>query len=269
MAQFTSLGRLSQNWLAKFAEIMLPHTVVAQIDRISKTAVQRSQLLLERLHLVWPSVGFVRNSKAGYPGGGSICASRSSVVKAHERMYQYLPQVASLEATKPHIKTFAAFDSRPGFAPSLELGERDRRRVPLDWFLMSSCNLSKPAWGEVQCDGAQLKMRIFEVGVLILADDCPNGLFAAECACVRHDGSIDVPLVVNLRNLVPFPALDELDDNGTDDCQPWSWDVPHTLPDHRGVVFDPQRWGPSKGPRRKKRRRLKQMSPSSGTSSED
>ena len=66
---------------------------------------------------------------------------------------QWRSDSRSRTGAMPHIKTYT------------QLSE-DRRR--LGWFLLTSANLSKAAWGALEKKGEQVFIRSYEAGVLIL-----------------------------------------------------------------------------------------------------
>ena len=53
----------------------------------------------------------------------------------------------------PHIKSYARFSS-------------DFKQMA--YFVLTSANLSKAAWGQLQKNGSQLAIRSFEIGVLFI-----------------------------------------------------------------------------------------------------
>lgn len=76
----------------------------------------------------------------------------------------------------PHIKTFTRFlpIATAAAAPTSQPEQQQGQQPPaaagyeLPWFLVTSHNLSKAAWGELQKGGQQLFIRSYELGVLCL-----------------------------------------------------------------------------------------------------
>lgn len=120
----------------------------------------KGQPLVERAHISvhFPTETQVRESLEGWRGGSSIPVH---VKNCHEFVNHRLhrwghPRNSNLgdhprNHAMPHIKSYARFD-RPSGA--------------LDWFLLTSANLSRAAWGERQKSNTQLQIRSFELGVL-------------------------------------------------------------------------------------------------------
>ncbi|KAF9099208.1 hypothetical protein BGX23_003443 [Mortierella sp. AD031] len=152
MSSIGSLGKSSEDWLRGEFEASL------NSYRNSKNFGQAN------FCVVYPTAENVRTSFDGWAMGGSI-PFRST---AYNKQAHYLnPILHSWQGLKsgrdramPHIKTYTRVTSR---------ADGDH----LSWFLLTSANLSKPAWGEVR-DGA-LDIKSYELGVLIfpgLFEDC-------------------------------------------------------------------------------------------------
>lgn len=67
------------------------------------------------------------------------------------RMSQWRAVSARRERAMPHIKTFTRISDNGNIA----------------WFLLTSANLSKAAWGALEKKGTQLTIRSYELGVLV------------------------------------------------------------------------------------------------------
>ncbi|KAJ3159549.1 tyrosyl-DNA phosphodiesterase 1 [Geranomyces michiganensis] len=111
------------------------------------------------LKLVFPTVDDVRTSLEGWSGGGSLPFDNKNWLIAEPYMR---PRMHAWEATNqgrhravPHIKTYTRINPQTG---------------EMAWFLLTSANLSKAAWGELQKKDAQLSVRSFELGVLIVPE---------------------------------------------------------------------------------------------------
>ncbi|KAF9543790.1 tyrosyl-DNA phosphodiesterase 1 [Mortierella hygrophila] len=153
MSSIGSLGKDSQDWLKGEFEASL------NSYRNSKT------FGVAELCVVYPTAENVRTSFEGWSMGGSI-PFRSIT---YEKQAHYLNPIlhswrglkSGRERAMPHIKTFTRVTSRTD-------GDH------LAWFLLTSANLSKPAWGEVK-DGGVYDVKSYELGVLIfpgLFEDC-------------------------------------------------------------------------------------------------
>ncbi|KAJ9520591.1 hypothetical protein QJQ45_007473 [Haematococcus lacustris] len=94
----------------------------------------------------------VRDSLEGWAAGGSIPGKAANIQSSLVRpLYSRLDlQALGRQRAMPHIKTYCRF----------EQGGR------LAWVLLTSHNMSKPAWGELVQGGSQLLVRSYELGVL-------------------------------------------------------------------------------------------------------
>ncbi|KAF2986216.1 hypothetical protein EK904_009744 [Melospiza melodia maxima] len=115
----------------------------------------------------------------------------------------------------PHIKTYMRLS--PDFQK-------------IAWFLVTSANLSKAAWGALEKNGSQLMIRSYELGVLFLpsAFGLDKGYFhvGREKLTERKDSATYFP--------VPYDLPPEK--YGSKD-QPWIWNIPYTdAPDTHGNI---------------------------------
>ncbi|KAF9298861.1 tyrosyl-DNA phosphodiesterase 1 [Mortierella antarctica] len=141
-----SLGKNSQDWLRGEFEMSL-------------NAHRHSNYMASNkadFCVVFPTAEDVRTSYEGWSMGGSLPFKETSYIKqAH-----YLnPLLHSWQATKsgrdramPHIKTFTRVSCMEG-------------ADVISWFMLTSANLSKPAWGVLK-DGA-ISIQSYELGVLV------------------------------------------------------------------------------------------------------
>ena len=118
---------------------------------------------LGSLQILWPTVECVRTSCIGYRSGGSIPCSQETLFEngrlkeTYARcMYKWAGNSPSRTLYTPHIKTYFKYKTS---GSSL---------VQLDWFLLTSSNLSQAAWGVLEKDGTQLFLKSFELGVLFV-----------------------------------------------------------------------------------------------------
>lgn len=106
-----------------------------------------------RLFLIYPCVEDVKMSLEGYSAGDSLpyqeaTAKRQPWLRDH--MCKWRSEVNGRSKAMPHVKTYT--DIVDG--------------VP-QWLLVTSANLSKAAWGDLQKNKTQLMVRSYELGVLI------------------------------------------------------------------------------------------------------
>lgn len=172
------------------------------------------------LHLVFPTVDDVRNSLEGYPAGGSIPYSSKTAAKQPYLTNFFCSWKSSCcgrSRASPHIKTYTRIS--PDW-------------TKLAWFLMTSANLSKAAWGTLEKSGQQLMIRSYEIGVLFLPkDQNPSNKYyhvkgkqRSEALTSKH--SIRLPFDVPLS---PY----------TKNERPWMWDVVYNTPDCHGQIWSP------------------------------
>ncbi|CAJ0565052.1 unnamed protein product, partial [Mesorhabditis spiculigera] len=107
-----------------------------------------------RLFLVYPTVKNVQESYEGWSAGGSLPYQSGTHQKQpwlRTALCKWFSENRGRSQAMPHVKTYC------------EIGE-DRE---LKWMVLTSANLSKAAWGEIQKGGQQLCVRSYEAGVLI------------------------------------------------------------------------------------------------------
>ncbi|KAL9236902.1 hypothetical protein vseg_011516 [Gypsophila vaccaria] len=146
--QFSSLGSLDEKWMMELKSSM------SSGSSVDKTPLGSGDPLI-----VWPTIEDVRWSLEGYAAGNAIPSPIKNVEKEFLKKYW-----AKWKATHtgrcramPHIKTFARYSGQN-----------------LAWFLLTSANLSKAAWGALQKNSSQLMIRSYELGVLFLPNVVKN-----------------------------------------------------------------------------------------------
>ncbi|KAM5339816.1 tyrosyl-DNA phosphodiesterase 1 [Glossophaga mutica] len=171
------------------------------------------------LHLIYPSVENVRTSLEGYPAGGSLPYSIQTAEKQdwlHSYFHKWSAETSGRSNAMPHIKTYM----RPS---------PDFRRIA--WFLVTSANLSKAAWGALEKNGAQLMIRSYELGVLFL----PSA-FGLDSFRVKQRFFLG-----SQEPAASFPVPCDLPPElygGKD--RPWIWNIPYTkAPDTHGNMWVP------------------------------
>ncbi|KAH0620435.1 hypothetical protein JD844_020883 [Phrynosoma platyrhinos] len=111
------------------------------------------------IYLIYPTVENVRQSLEGYPAGGSLPYSIQTAQKQlwlHSYFHQWSAETSGRSHAMPHIKTYMR--ASPDFQK-------------IAWFLVTSANLSKAAWGAFEKNGSQLMIRSYELGVLFLPSE--------------------------------------------------------------------------------------------------
>ncbi|KAM1213782.1 hypothetical protein PS2_005155 [Malus domestica] len=140
--QFSSLGSLDEKWMAEFASSMS-----------SGLSEDRTPLGPGEPLIIWPTVEDVRCSLEGYAAGNAIPSPLKNVEKDFLKKYwaKWRASHTGRCRAMPHIKTFTRYNGQK-----------------LAWFLLTSANLSKAAWGALQKNNSQLMIRSYELGILFL-----------------------------------------------------------------------------------------------------
>lgn len=214
VGQFSSVGSLgpaSHSWLC--SEWLLSLSSTRKMEGVAS-----SMHKYPNLQLVFPSVENVRSSLEGYMAGGSIpYAFQTAQKQQYLNGYfcQWRSEQCGRSQAAPHIKTYLR--TSPDCSK-------------MAWFLVTSANLSKAAWGAMEKKGAQLKIRSYEIGVLFLPTDQEN---SCELLNVASDGAeaTDQP-AISVPFDLPLTAYNK-------DDQPWIWNARYMKPDSRGNSWTP------------------------------
>ena len=203
--QCSSLGSMGKHeqFIEELAASMLTSRTVSATSSSSTadgdTNARRNKISTP-IEIVWPSVQCISQSYLGYSSGGSIpCSSdtiedRSSpgssgrcTVKRgfRDRFRQWDGTLSGRHMFPPHMKcyfryrigTSVAVSRHQAKGPSHRGEQRtdtdsdsdtDIGAVSMDWFLLTSANLSQAAWGKKQHSGRVLYIKSYEMGVLFL-----------------------------------------------------------------------------------------------------
>ncbi|CAH8673500.1 unnamed protein product [Schistosoma bovis] len=106
------------------------------------------------LRMIYPCVEDVRNSLEGYFAGGCLPYTKKTAEK-QPWLCQFFYRWHAFEHSRcaPHIKSYTRISP-------------DGQQI--GWFLLTSANLSKAAWGAYEKSKTQLMIRSYELGVLFL-----------------------------------------------------------------------------------------------------
>ncbi|KAL1122267.1 hypothetical protein AAG570_003672 [Ranatra chinensis] len=108
------------------------------------------------LKFIYPSFENVAKSYDGLLGGGCLPYSKKTHSKQEwltSFMCQWMSDCRDRTRAPPHIKTYCRV------SPDMS---------HLSYFLLTSANLSKAAWGSLTCAGSSLNILSYEAGVLML-----------------------------------------------------------------------------------------------------
>ncbi|XP_054828844.1 tyrosyl-DNA phosphodiesterase 1-like isoform X2 [Eublepharis macularius] len=172
------------------------------------------------IHLIYPTVDNVRQSLEGYPAGGSLPYSIQTAQKQlwlHSYFHKWSAKASGRNHAMPHIKTYMRVS--PDFQK-------------IAWFIVTSANLSKAAWGAFEKNGAQLMIRSYELGVLFLPSEfgLDTGFFQVKENLLSDEPASSFPVPYDLP-----PEKYESKD------RPWIWNIPYTkAPDTHGNMWVPK-----------------------------
>ncbi|KAL2349519.1 hypothetical protein Fmac_003519 [Flemingia macrophylla] len=231
--QFSSLGSLDEKWMAELASSMSAG--------LSK---DQTPLGMGEPLIIWPTVDDVRCSLEGYAAGSAIPSPLKNVEKAFLKKYwaKWKADHTGRCRAMPHIKTFARYNNQS-----------------LAWFLLTSSNLSKAAWGALQKNNTQLMIRSYELGVLFLPSSfkrrgsvfsCTSNVAQSEDKNPdRETFEMKKTRLVTLTGLrgrmhssteavIPLPLPYELPPMPySSQDTPWSWDRQYNKKDVYGNVW--------------------------------
>ncbi|GFY61074.1 tyrosyl-DNA phosphodiesterase 1 [Trichonephila inaurata madagascariensis] len=208
ICQFSSIGSLGASpdqWLRSEFCTSLATTQNAPLGSQSAS-----------LKLVYPTVENVRKSLQGYPAGASLPYSIKVAQKQpylKHFLHQWKSEKLGRSEASPHIKTYIRISPN---------------NSNIAWFLLTSANLSKAAWGALEKKGAQFMIRSYELGVLFLPK-----FFGIDFFSIPGNAKTD------MSKLFPIPYDIPLEPYSKDD-EPWIWDIPHIkAPDRYGMKWCP------------------------------
>ncbi|KAI4295847.1 hypothetical protein L6164_035847 [Bauhinia variegata] len=223
--QFSSLGSLDEKWIVELASSMS-----------AGLSEDKTPLGVGEPQIIWPTVEDVRCSLEGYAAGNAIPSPLKNVEKGFLRKYwaKWKADHTGRSRAMPHIKTFARYNGQN-----------------LAWFLLTSANLSKAAWGALQKNNSQLMIRSYELGVLFLPSlikkrGCTsNGSLSKEtCEIPRTRTRTKLVTLTGLSSthssseVIPLPVPYELPPQPySSQDVPWSWDRRYSKKDVYGHVW--------------------------------
>ncbi|XP_050367388.1 tyrosyl-DNA phosphodiesterase 1 [Argentina anserina] len=232
--QFSSLGSLDEKWMAELAYSMS-----------SGSSDDKTPLGLGEPRIIWPTVEDVRCSIEGYAAGNAVPSPVKNVEKDFLKKYwaRWKASHTGRCRAMPHIKTFTRYNGQK-----------------LAWFLLTSANLSKAAWGALQKNNSQFMIRSYELGVLFLpyktrssGFSCTSNGSPFEDKSERLDNSEsrrNKLVTLNWQgnrntdsssDVVTLPVPYELPPQPyTTQDVPWAWDRRYTKKDVYGQVWPRQ-----------------------------
>ncbi|KAL1355456.1 hypothetical protein HN51_007488 [Arachis hypogaea] len=226
--QFSSLGSLDEKWMAELTSSMS-----------AGLSEDKTPLGLGEPQIIWPTVEDVRCSLEGYAAGNAIPSPFKNVEKAFLKKYwaKWKADHTGRSRAMPHIKTFTRYSGQN-----------------LAWFLLTSANLSKAAWGTLQKNNTQFMIRSYELGVLFLPTMLKRGGGGFSCTSnvtqTEDKYEVKKAKLVSLSGLrreqthstsqltIPLPVPYELPPQPySSQDVPWSWDRRYSKKDVYGQVW--------------------------------
>lgn len=153
---------MNEKWLLEEFNSSFVHNLQQEAP-VAKKAKKKTD---SKLLLMWPTVDHVRNSILGYQGTGHYCLYQKNLKKhMHNLLHQFQPVPPYRRKLLSHAKLYTRFASiKHEEDPTVSSSNMGNL---LAYVLMTSCNLSKAAWGML-CKGPTLMIRSYELGVLFL-----------------------------------------------------------------------------------------------------
>ncbi|KAI8053022.1 tyrosyl-DNA phosphodiesterase I [Syncephalis plumigaleata] len=158
VAQFSSIGSLGAqpSWLID----EFGRSLSAQRANSSSRSKEASEAL--PLKLIYPTCQQVETSFEGIEAGYSLPFDGKNYAAQKHYMDPLLCRWTAANTGRdmamPHIKTYTRVSTDE---------QQSDGATSLDWFLLTSANLSKAAWGQLQKKYSQLMIRSYELGILI------------------------------------------------------------------------------------------------------
>ncbi|KAL2655300.1 hypothetical protein AAZV13_04G059400 [Glycine max] len=205
--QFSSLGSLDEKWMTELASSMS-----------AGLSEDKTPLGMGEPQIIWPTVEDVRCSLEGYAAGNAVPSPLKNVEKTFLKKYwaKWKADHTGRCRAMPHIKTFARYKNQS-----------------LAWFLLTSANLSKAAWGALQKNNTQLMIRSYE-------DKCParESSEMKKTKLVTLTGIKKESMHSSSEVIIPLPLPYELPPlpYSSQDI-PWSWDRQYNKKDVYGHVW--------------------------------
>nr|CAB3266878.1 tyrosyl-DNA phosphodiesterase 1-like [Phallusia mammillata] len=218
IGQFSSIGSLGPNkdkWVC--GEWLTSMSACQRKNQLG--AVKKADL-----KLIFPTVDNVRCSLDGYPSGASLPYSSAN---AHKQpwlksfFHHWKAEHCGRSEASPHIKSYTRISPF-------------KTNIRSAWFLLTSANLSKAAWGGLEKLNSQLAIKSYELGVLFIPSIINN--------VTSESSPLDNYFHLNMSSsgkqfylpyslpLQPYNSEDE----------PWTWDAPHKDgPDRFGNMWVP------------------------------
>ena len=149
--------------------------------------------------------------------GGSLFLTSKNLVETEfkENLFHY-----KSSSIRPHIP--------PHIKSYFRRSNSEKSKIP--WICLTSANVSKAAWGQLQKSATQLLIHHFEIGVLFINED--KQFTIAETPAIGDD-FVQFPLPYDFLNPPKYNLTDAQN-------PPWVSDAPHMKPDKYGICLSNQ-----------------------------
>ncbi|CDS09650.1 hypothetical protein LRAMOSA11010 [Lichtheimia ramosa] len=173
VAQCSSFPGVTEKWFDTDFGASLGEAINA------KTAVK------PMLKFIYPTAQEVRRSCTGIVDSAGFLRLDQKTFDQHERwmkkrLCRWKSEKAGRQIVMPHIKTYARITG----------GE-------LEWFLLTSANLSRAAWGQFQKEKTQIYIKSYELGVLFcreLFQDLSDDVYLLPSTAQDRHPSLEEPV---------------------------------------------------------------------------
>jgi tyrosyl-DNA phosphodiesterase 1 len=186
--QFSSIGSMGAD-----AKLLDNYAALMLFENDSEFSTSQQQFLHQQVDIVWPTVDCVRWSLQGYESGNSLPCSVKNLYEAGShthrlagvqagyryRLCRWNGRLAGRERATPHMKCYFHYKTEDSDEENHEeddlmalsarsyLLPKKKKRL-LQWFFMTSMNMSQAAWGVYQTNKTKLYIKSYEMGVLYL-----------------------------------------------------------------------------------------------------
>ncbi|KAI9283901.1 tyrosyl-DNA phosphodiesterase I [Umbelopsis sp. AD052] len=161
LTQASSIGKFSEKWYTEqFAVCM----------RGCRNPLSCS---IPQVKFIYPTIEEVCASVTGLESAGFLRMDSATYEKLHSWFPSYLCRWEGKDGGRqkimPHYKSYTRLRANP--QTKIEAtGNEIEARASIAWHLVTSANLSRAAWGDLQKNGTQLHIRHYELGILLYPD---------------------------------------------------------------------------------------------------
>lgn len=188
VAQSSSLGSFGSS-----PDVWLTNEFLNSFRRDTQSTGLRK---LPNIRIIYPSFNNVANSHDGLLGGGCLPYGNQVHQKQlwlNDFLYQWRSDCRHRSKAMPHIKTYARWSEKKLF-----------------WYLLTSANLSRAAWGSLSKTKTSPTLRInnYEAGVMFLPKFFSNATYfsmdVSDTSTPQFPALYDIPLTKYVIDDTPF-----------------------------------------------------------------